>query len=82
MIRVAIVLLILITSNSYALPKAPFDALKSKVEPPLSSTFLEYDYEGIVKLSNCSGSIIRFKNQSIDDHAIVLTNGHCLGGRF
>ncbi len=36
------------------------------------------DFEGIVKLSGCSGSIIRFKGAPKTNKAIVMTNGHCL----
>lgn len=37
-----------------------------------------YDYEGIVQLSNCSGSLIRFASSKDTDKAMVMTNGHCL----
>jgi V8-like Glu-specific endopeptidase len=36
-----------------------------------------YDFEGIVALSNCSGSLIRFEFSKDSDQAVVLTNGHC-----
>ncbi|MFM8269936.1 MAG: trypsin-like peptidase domain-containing protein, partial [Pseudomonadota bacterium] len=39
-----------------------------------------YDFEGIVALSNCSGSLVRFKDSRETDLAVVLTNGHCLEG--
>lgn len=42
----------------------------------------QYDFEGIVKLSNCSGSLIAFNGQPLASKAIVMTNGHCLGGGF
>ncbi|GGU64487.1 S1 family peptidase [Lentzea flava] len=35
------------------------------------------DYTGIVKLSNCSGSLVRLPNSTAADKALVLTNGHC-----
>ncbi|NIH78120.1 S1 family peptidase [Amycolatopsis viridis] len=35
-------------------------------------------YNGIVKLSNCSGSLVRLPQSSDLDRALVLTNGHCL----
>lgn len=38
-----------------------------------------YNFEGIVKLSNCSGSLIRYKQSRGNDRAIVLSNGHCIG---
>ncbi|WP_116110202.1 trypsin-like serine peptidase [Amycolatopsis ruanii] len=36
------------------------------------------DYSGIVKLSNCSGSLVRLPQSGEFDRALVLTNGHCL----
>lgn len=39
-----------------------------------------YNYEGIVKLSNCSAALIQFVGQlNKDAKALVMTNGHCLG---
>lgn len=38
-----------------------------------------YDFESIVELSNCSGSLVRFSNSLDTDRALVLTNGHCVG---
>lgn len=37
-----------------------------------------YDFRGIVALSNCSGSIVRFDDSLDTDQAMVLTNGHCI----
>jgi len=36
------------------------------------------DYTGIVKLSNCSGSLVRLPQSDQYDRALILTNGHCL----
>lgn len=38
----------------------------------------DYDYNGIAKLSNCSGSLIKLSGQSVDSPAIMMTNGHCI----
>ncbi|NJL25296.1 MAG: serine protease [Calothrix sp. SM1_5_4] len=38
----------------------------------------DFDFEGIVSLSSCSGSLVRFENSGDGDKAMVLTNGHCL----
>ena len=71
--------------SAFAFPVAPFTA---QIEDELShsqnlffnqSVFDQYDFTGIVKLSNCSGSLIVFKGQAARDKALVLTNGHCLG---
>lgn len=38
-----------------------------------------YSFNGIAALSGCSGSVFRLHGQSLDDRALVLTNGHCIG---
>ena len=38
----------------------------------------DYDFEGIVGLSNCSGSLVRLDTAIDEDAAIVMTNGHCV----
>ncbi len=45
-----------------------------------NSNLQDYDFEGIVKLNNCSGSVIKFAGQPTTAKAIVMTNGHCLKG--
>ena len=65
-----------------AFPQAPHNALKSNVGPLVYLNSYNYDFEGTVKLSNCSGSIIKFIGQRPNDNAIVLTNGHCLERGF
>jgi hypothetical protein len=37
-----------------------------------------YDFKGIVKLSDCSGSLVRFDNSKETDTALIMTNGHCV----
>ncbi|MCK6596047.1 MAG: hypothetical protein L6Q33_12680 [Bacteriovoracaceae bacterium] len=71
------VLFSLTPSVAYAFPKAPFDALALtlKSEVQLDSS---YDFNGIVKLSNCSGSVIRFSGMPDAAKAVVMTNGHCV----
>ncbi len=66
------------SASAFALPVAPFDALQ--VAPLKSKTLnsLEYDFEGIVKLSNCSGALIKFNGMPSSAKAIVMTNGHCI----
>jgi hypothetical protein len=41
-----------------------------------------YNFEGIVALNNCSGSLIALENSLPGDMAMVLTNGHCYEGGF
>jgi V8-like Glu-specific endopeptidase len=65
-------------SSAYAIPKAPFNALTfNKAIDINSDNVSNYDFEGIVKLSNCSGSLIRLSGQPMTAKALVLTNGHC-----
>lgn len=47
-----------------------------------SITAIDYDFEGIVALSNCSGSLIKFEGQPDTSQAYVLSNGHCYEGGF
>jgi V8-like Glu-specific endopeptidase len=79
--RIFSVLLTLASINAFAFPEAPFNALDIEIEHNEKSA-LQYDFEGIVKLSNCSGSLIRFAGQPTSSNAYVLTNGHCLGRPF
>lgn len=64
---------------AFAFPKAPVNDLNFR--PQKEYLFGQegvYDFEGIVKLSNCSGSLVQFEGQSDDAKAVVLTNGHCV----
>lgn len=73
----ATIALTLISATAFALPRAPFDALKvNLISNPLLSA--DYDFEGIVKLSNCSGSLVQFSGQPDTAKAVVMTNGHCI----
>jgi V8-like Glu-specific endopeptidase len=66
-------------------------ALPVEVSRPLErmnfekSMFKTYDFEAIVKLSNCSGALITFDGMPDTKKAVVMTNGHCAdlpNGRF
>lgn len=59
-----------------AFPTAPFNALDKSIATVAPGEG-DYDFEGIIKLSNCSGSLIKFEGQPETAKAIVLTNGHC-----
>lgn len=43
-----------------------------------SSRNLNYDFNGIVKLNNCSGALVRFTGMPLSKNALVFTNGHCV----
>lgn len=73
---IALIFSMSLIASAYAIPKAPFDALKIKRKIHFNAD-TNYDFEGIVKLSNCSGSLIRFSGQPNSSKAYVLTNGHC-----
>lgn len=62
---------------AYAFPTAPFNALTTTIDHSEKTMADDYDFEGIIKLNNCSGSLIRFAGQPMTSKAIVLTNGHC-----
>jgi V8-like Glu-specific endopeptidase len=79
-LKIFISLLLAIASTSaLAFPVAPFDALeRSSFKAMRSLNSQNYDFEGIVKLSNCSGSLIAFNGQPLSSKAVVMTNGHCI----
>lgn len=67
-------------TTAFAFPKAPIyslSELSKSIDDQRAFEASEYDFEGIVKLSNCSGALIRFNGQPTTSKAIVLTNGHC-----
>src|SRR4051812_20521257 len=74
-----LVLSVLFSSGANALPLP--QGARSLVELPASFT-ADYNFEGIVALNNCSGSIVRLENSKDSDAAMVLTNGHCFEGGF
>ena len=37
-----------------------------------------FNFQGIIALSNCSGSLVRFTTSAPNDKAMMLTNGHCV----
>ncbi|GAA3431898.1 S1 family peptidase [Kutzneria kofuensis] len=40
------------------------------------------DFTGTVRLSNCSGSVVKPPSAGVNDPALVLSNGHCYEGGF
>lgn len=71
--------LALISTATFAIPVAPFDALAVKNLKARDLSRAEaYDFEGIVKLSNCSGSLVMFSGMPFTAKAVVMTNGHCI----
>lgn len=45
---------------------------------PAMSLSENHNFEGIVALNNCSGSLIRLEHSKEADKGLILTNGHCL----
>lgn len=73
----------------FALLFASTSVLATRTAPeidPMVSRFPHHksldasEYEGIVKLSNCSGALVKFQGMPSTKKALVLTNGHCLKG--
>lgn len=68
-----------LVAHSFPLP----DGRRFQTLAELPGSFTtDYNFEGIVRLSNCSGSLVRFEHSLDTDPAMVLTNGHCLEGGF
>jgi hypothetical protein len=78
-ISLPILFITILSTQALALPLAPKYRVQSQLSPLFTA---DYDFEGIVGLSNCSGSIIRFENSLDTDKAWVMTNGHCRENGF
>lgn len=61
-------------------PLLAFPTLDPNPATGLNSPYFtaDYDFEGIVSLSNCSGSLVRFDHSEPNDPGMILTNGHCV----
>ena len=71
--------LTLASTATFAIPVAQFDALSVKsLKSKEMTNSSDYDFEGIVKLSNCSGSLVIFHGMPLTAKAVVMTNGHCI----
>lgn len=69
------------TSNAFAFP---LTSTKPWTLPTSVEIFYTggFTHDGVVALSNCSGSLVKFKAAPSSALGIVLTNGHCTGGMF
>ena len=86
---IASVMTLGLSAQALALPVGTEEELREAEEQALRNppTWEELyaasvDFTAIVALSNCSGSLVRFKSSKTSDYAMVLTNGHCVGGGF
>jgi V8-like Glu-specific endopeptidase len=68
---------------SMAFPLPTLQMTENRANVQLPSTFgQDYDFEGIVALSNCSGSLFKLEGAPDSDFGLILTNGHCYEGGF
>lgn len=79
--KIILIMCVALTSSVFALDLPFNDAEQGHSLLDDSSRGFNYDFEGIVKLSNCSGSLIKFAGQPDTSKAYVLTNGHCVQKR-
>ncbi len=77
----AIFVLVFIFSSSLASAIGPVPHVNPLTSLRSSNkNFIEDDlFEGIVKLSNCSGALVTLKGMPKTKKALVMTNGHCVG---
>lgn len=73
-------LLFFVSTSAFALD-LPIHKNLTEARLPLSFTE-HYDFEGIVALSNCSGSLIQLEGVSDANNALIMTNGHCVESGF
>lgn len=82
MIRIGLLsfIMALISGGSaYAFPLPQGDFVEYGFHTRLTAN---YNFDGIVALSNCSAAIVRFDDSKDTDKALVFTNGHCLETGF
>lgn len=60
-------------ATAIPLPKGP----RALIQVPATMS-ADFNFEGILTLSNCSGSLIALEGAADSEQALVLTNGHCL----
>lgn len=66
-----------INANAFPLPKTGPEIFLQLPQNLLERFTDAYNFEGIVALNNCSGSLIRLESSKNTDTALILTNGHC-----
>ena len=79
--KLLIVLALICANSAYALPINFIEQGSTQKLLDETSRYFTYDFEGIVKFDNCSGSLIKFAGQPMTAKAYVLTNGHCIQKR-
>lgn len=85
MLKFSALVAFFIATSAFALPLGKFDALKAALSNKSRPVAAGFDFEGIVKLSNCSGSFIKLEGAPETNKGLIMTNGHCSdlpGGRF
>ena len=65
------------STTVFAFPIGRSVPLETFRRAPMTGRLRGFNFEGIVALSNCSGSIVRYESSRDDDAAMVFTNGHC-----
>jgi len=79
-IVLALFVLMGFTQLGFALPLHQLQ--ENRVMSQAPSMTADYNFEGIVGLSDCSGSLVRFDHSKDTDRALVMTNGHCVESGF
>lgn len=85
MLKLALLFVMLATASQAFAVSIPLGVARPIEKLNLKTNAGKFEFEGIVKLSNCSGALIKFEGQSETNKAIVMTNGHCAdlpGGGF
>jgi hypothetical protein len=80
-IVICCVYLSLLSTTGFALPLNPGFSAPDIESLPLNEMVAD-EFDGIIALSNCSGSLVKFAQSEETDAAMVLTNGHCLESGF
>ena len=78
----SIISVFLLAVQAFAVNTAVAIPIHSKINKQQALRFFDqsanFNFEGIVKLSNCSGAVVRFESSRDEDKALVMSNGHCV----
>ena len=83
MIKFILALLVLSSAQAFALPVEVSRPIQLMGQKSFDNN--TFEFEGIVKLSNCSGALIKFEGAPETNKGLIMTNGHCAdlpGGVF
>lgn len=76
-VAIALTSALLAISSAVTIPADASDDLEGATASAHPAATQDIDFTGIVRLTNCSGSVIQWPGSKPTDKVMMLTNGHC-----